>query len=256
MRKTFIAGNWKMHGTKGSVRDLLLALKEGVETADRSISNHAEIAVMPPYIFLAEASDLLKNSLVALGAQNVADALEGAFTGEISAKMLREFGCEYVIIGHSERRAYYSESDELIAKKLVLAVECGLKPVLCVGEQLKEREQGVTEKVIAKQLSAVLELESATQLLANTVIAYEPVWAIGTGLTATPEQAQEVHSFIRKKLKEYVPALAEQLRIIYGGSVKASNATDLIKMPDIDGFLVGGASLKAQEFLEICRCNN
>ncbi|MGE3920870.1 MAG: triose-phosphate isomerase, partial [Gammaproteobacteria bacterium] len=255
MRKTFIAGNWKMHGTVEFVQSLLFDLKEffdgqpaitdviepltglsgkyeeALETVSKKMNesdsvkfDQIEVAVMPSYVFLHQSAVLLEDSKIALGAQNVADALEGAFTGEVSAKMLREFDCEYVIIGHSERRQYYGETDALIAKKLALATECGLKPILCVGEQLKEREQGITEEVIAKQLRSILELENSNDVLEKAVIAYEPVWAIGTGLTATPEQAQQVHLFIRNQVKEKVSALAVQVSIIYGGSVKPSNA--------------------------------
>ena len=195
--------------------------------------------------------DLLANSSIAVGAQDVSEQDSGAFTGEVSAPMLKEFGCTCVIVGHSERRALYGEKDDDTARKFAAARKQGLTPILCVGESLEEREQGITEAVVARQLDAVIALEGVTAL-ADAVIAYEPVWAIGTGKTATPQQAQDVHAFIRGKIAVLDASVAEKVQILYGGSVKGSNAAELFAMPDIDGGLIGGASLNAQEFLAIC----
>jgi triosephosphate isomerase len=198
---------------------------------------------------------LIANTAIKLGAQDVAEQMQGAFTGEVSAPMLQEFACQYVIVGHSERRALFGEKDEDTARKFAAARKQSLIPILCVGESLDEREQGITEQVVARQLDAVIELEGI-EALAEAVIAYEPVWAIGTGKTASPEQAQAVHAFIRAKLAALNSAIAEKVQILYGGSVKGSNAAELFAMPDIDGGLIGGASLDAQEFLAICRAGN
>lgn len=246
MRKAILAGNWKMHGTRQSVQALLekLAAQAGAGAA-------AQMVVFPPFVFLEQAESVLKNSAIRWGAQNVAAEKNGAFTGEISAEMLAEFNCEYVLIGHSERRALYGETDAIIAKKFLLAQEMQLTPVLCVGETLAQREQGLTQHIVTQQLQAILDLPQGARHLSNAVLAYEPVWAIGTGLTATPEQAQKVHACLRRKVAEQNPSIAQQLPILYGGSVKAGNAQALFAMPDIDGGLVGGASLDAQEFLHI-----
>lgn len=250
MRRLLIAANWKMNGTKASAHDLLSAMVNAEKTFERN-----DVTIMPPFVFLAEAHKLLTNSTIHLGAQTVAAEKNGAFTGEISAEMLREFACDYVIIGHSERRAYYGETDAIVANKVLAAVAYDLRPIICVGESLTERHDNLTKKIIEKQLNAILTLDSAHDLLQNACFAYEPIWAIGTGVSATPEQAQEVHSFIRTIIAEFDAELAKKIRIIYGGSVKASNAQALLNMPDIDGALVGGASLIAEEFLEICQCN-
>jgi triosephosphate isomerase (TIM) len=247
MRKPLIVGNWKMNGSRDGSRQLLEAVKVGV--ADL---RGASVAVCPPYVFLPLAESILSGSAVAWGAQNVSQRADGAFTGEISTGMLLGFGCTYVIVGHSERRTLYGEGDQLVAEKFVAARRAGLTPILCVGEQLSEREAGETEMVVARQLDAVLDLDGVTGL-AQAVIAYEPVWAIGTGRTATPEQAQEVHAFIRDRIRQHDAEIAEALLLLYGGSVKASNAAALFAMPDIDGGLIGGASLDANEFLAICR---
>lgn len=244
MRIPIIAGNWKMHGTQAMVSELLGALKHGIGNSDA-----AEMAVFPPYIFLAQVQQMLTGSPITWGAQNLASESGGAFTGEVAGNMLKEFGCKYVLIGHSERRALYGETDAVIAKKFQLALQCGLKPVLCVGETLEERQSGQTQAVVSRQLAAVLDL--GVENLQDAVLAYEPVWAIGTGLTATPEQAQEVHMALRQQVAKHSPSVAENLRILYGGSVKAANAKALFSMPDIDGGLVGGASLDAKEFLQI-----
>ncbi len=244
MRKKLVAGNWKMHGSLAENAALLAAIKPAL--AD------IEAAVCVPFPYLAQAQALLAGSSIRLGAQNLSEQSKGAFTGEVSATMLNDFGCKYVIVGHSERRSLYGESDALVASKFMAAQAAGLTPILCVGESLNERESGVTEAVVGRQLDAVIKLAGVASL-AESVVAYEPVWAIGTGKTASPEQAQAVHAFIRNKLAALDAAVAAQLVIQYGGSVKASNAAELMAQPDIDGGLIGGASLIADEFVAICR---
>ncbi len=244
MRKKLIAGNWKMHGSRAQTDDLLNALKQNIQANARK-----EMIVFPPFVFLAQTQNLLQNSAIKWGAQSVAAEKQGAYTGEISANMLLEFGCQYVLIGHSERRLLYGETDAVIAQKFMLAKQAGLCPVLCVGETLEQHQQGHTQKIVQHQLASILA--TGVENLRNAVLAYEPVWAIGTGLTATPEQAQEVHALLRKQVQAQDPTIAQQLCILYGGSVKAANAKALFAMPDIDGGLVGGASLDAQEFLRI-----
>ncbi len=230
-----VAGNWKMHGSRASNRALLGAiLKGGVQGA--------ECAVCVPYPYLAEVAEQLRGSPVAWGAQNVSEHAQGAYTGEVSAAMLLEFGCRYVIVGHSERRQLYGESDAQVAAKFMAARKSGLTPILCVGETLAEREAGRTEEVVGRQLDALSKVTD----FGNAVLAYEPVWAIGTGRNATPEQAQDVHAFLRKR----IPAAN---RILYGGSVKPQNAAAIFAMPDVDGGLIGGASLVAQDFLAILK---
>jgi len=217
------------------------------------VASKAEVAVCPPYVLIPLVADKLAAANgVAWGGQDLNVNKSGAFTGEISGPMLKDFGCKYVIVGHSERRSLYSESDEVVAEKFGAAQAAGLMPILCVGETLDEREAGTTENVVARQLDAVINKHGIASFK-NAVIAYEPVWAIGTGKTATPEQAQAVHAFIRKKLALADKAVADGIRILYGGSMKGSNAKELIGQPDIDGGLIGGASLKADEFLQICR---
>lgn len=247
MRQPLIAGNWKMNGNKASVQALLKGIISGAKNLP------AELAVFPSFVFLAEAQQTLTPTKISWGAQTVSEHPSGAYTGEVSAQMLREFGCRYVLVGHSERRTLYSESNKVVAAKFNAASQVGLQPVLCVGETLKEREANTTEAVIRQQLEAVLALENGIKCFANAVVAYEPVWAIGTGVTASPEQAQAVHSFIRQLLAKYDENIAQRLRILYGGSVKAANAKALFAMPDIDGGLVGNASLDAQEFIEIAK---
>ncbi len=247
MRQSLVAGNWKMNGSRQGSRQLLEAVKSSI--GDLSA---VRVAVCPPFVFLPLAESVLAGSAVAWGAQNVSHRGEGAFTGEISARMLLDYGCTYAIVGHSERRTLYGEDDRLVAEKFAAARGAGLTPILCVGEHLSEREAGETERVVARQMDAVLDLEGV-QALHGAVVAYEPVWAIGTGRTATPEQAQEVHAFIRGRVGRLSGDVAEALPILYGGSVKGSNAASLFAMPDIDGGLIGGASLDAQEFLTICR---
>jgi triosephosphate isomerase (TIM) len=245
MRRPIVAGNWKMHGSRSEsarlIEDLLVGCPE---------SPQAACVICPPFVYLHEAGRLIRDSAFSLGAQDVCADTHGAFTGEISAAMLKDVGCEYVIVGHSERRLLYRENDQLVARKFGGAHSKGLVPILCVGEQLADREAARTGEVIARQLDAVLELCGAGAL-GQGVIAYEPVWAIGTGRNATPEQAQEVHAFIRARIGERDAKIAAATRILYGGSVKAGNAAELFAMPDVDGGLVGGASLKADEFLTI-----
>lgn len=248
MRKPLIVGNWKMNGTRSSVDELLTALLAGIDSVPV-----AEVAVCPPYVFLDQTFDQLSGSKISYGAQNVYQADEGAYTGEISPGMLREFGCTYVIVGHSERRHLMGETDGQAAEKFLFAGQNNLIPIFCVGETKEQRELDHTLDVLRRQLAPVLLNSAAQEILATAVIAYEPVWAIGTGLTATPEQAQEVHQFIRKELANTNKNLAENVRILYGGSVKQDNAGALFSMPDIDGGLIGGASLNAAEFLEIAK---
>jgi triosephosphate isomerase len=234
-RTPLVAGNWKMHGNRGSNRALLEAILQGM--AGRK---GAECAVCIAFPYLAQAAELLRGTPLAWGAQNVSEHAQGAYTGEVSAAMLLEFGCRYVIVGHSERRQLYGESDVQVAAKFAAVQAAGLTPILCVGETLEERDAGRTEQVVARQLDAVLK----SAAFGEAVLAYEPVWAIGTGRTATPEQAQQVHGFLRTKL-------SPQTRILYGGSVKPQNAAAIFGMPDVDGGLIGGASLVAGDFVVI-----
>ena len=250
MRKPIIAGNWKMNGSRSSIKELLDGVKAGMGDV-----TSAEVAVCAPSIYLADVSEQLSGSAVAWGGQNLSTEAKGAFTGEISAEMLLDFKCKYVIVGHSERRTLYGETDELVAEKFEVARKAGLKPILCIGESLEERESGVTIDVCARQINAVIE-KSGVKALADGVIAYEPIWAIGTGVTATPDQAQETHAAIRKMIAEKDASVAEQVRIQYGGSMNAANAKELLAMEDIDGGLIGGASLKAEDFLAICTAAN
>lgn len=245
MRTRLVMGNWKMNGDLQANQALLSTIVRTVQ-AEPSIYQKGQIVVCPPFPYLAQAAQLLVDSSVELGAQDVSVATSGAYTGEVSASMLKDFACQWVIVGHSERRAYHGESSEAVAEKAKVAMTNGLTPVVCVGESLSERETGRTLAIIDEQLKPIFALGSA--VLAKLVIAYEPVWAIGTGLTATPEQAQEVHAFIRGQL---TTAGVGHVQILYGGSVKANNATSLFAMPDIDGALVGGAALNAEEFLAI-----
>lgn len=246
MRQTLVAGNWKLNGSKASVK----ALVEGIAGGMSDVNGKA-VAVCPPYVYTLLVAELADGTGIAVGAQDVSDQESGAFTGEVSAAMLKDVGCQYVIVGHSERRSLYCEKDEDTAAKYVAAQKEGLKPILCVGELLEERESGDTENVVARQLDAVINL-AGVESLSNAVIAYEPVWAIGTGKTATPEQAQQVHAFIRGKIAAMNADVAEQVQILYGGSMNGSNAAELLAMEDIDGGLIGGASLTPEAFLAIC----
>ncbi|MGV3741498.1 MAG: triose-phosphate isomerase [Burkholderiaceae bacterium] len=244
MRRKLVAGNWKMNGSLGANQVLLEELKSGLQ------GNECDVAVCPPAPYLAQCQARLTGTEIRWGAQDLSMHDAGAFTGEISAEMLRDFACSYVIIGHSERRAYHAESDEQVAAKTVRALSCGLTPIVCVGETLPEREAGMTAQVVSRQIDAVLAGLRAEQC-ADIVVAYEPVWAIGTGRTATPEMAQEIHALLRAKLHGKSAKAASEVRILYGGSVKPGNAKELFSMPDIDGGLIGGASLKANEFIAI-----
>lgn len=246
-RRPLVAGNWKMNGSRTVSGALLAAVRHGVAGGVK-----AEVAVCPPFLYIPLAAEALAGSSVVWGGQNLDTHASGAYTGEVSGPMLKDFECAYVIVGHSERRALYGESDALVAEKYAVAQAAGLVPILCVGETLAEREAGQTENVVARQLDAVVQ-KSGVASLAQAVIAYEPVWAIGTGKTATPQQAQDVHAFIRAKLAKLDATVANGVRILYGGSVKGSNAQELFGQADIDGGLIGGASLQAEEFLTIVR---
>ena len=246
MRKKFVAGNWKMHGSFQQNTALLENLKAHVSDVA------CEVAVCVPYPYLAQAQSMVEGSVIGLGAQNLSEHVSGAFTGEVSASMLKEFGCRYVLVGHSERRAQYGESDAVVAAKFAAAQAVGIVPVLCVGESLAERQSGLTAQVVSRQLSAVLDLLGVAAL-ESSVVAYEPVWAIGTGMTATPGQSQEVHFAIRSQVAVQNAVIAGGLRILYGGSVKPQNAKELFAQADIDGGLIGGAALVADDFLAICR---
>ncbi|MBI5108021.1 MAG: triose-phosphate isomerase [Rhodocyclales bacterium] len=243
MRVKLVAGNWKMHGSLASNQGLLNAVREGV-------SGVAEIAVCVPYPYLAQARSVLDGSKVSWGAQDVSEHAQGAYTGEVSGSMLADFGCRYALVGHSERRSFYGDTDGVVAAKFAAAQKAGLVPVLCVGELLAEREAGITGAVVTRQLDAVLA-SSGVGAFANAVVAYEPVWAIGTGRTASPEQAQAVHALIRERFASESADIARGLRILYGGSVKPGNARELFGQPDIDGGLIGGAALVAADFLAI-----
>jgi triosephosphate isomerase len=245
MRKILVAGNWKMNASSAMVKELLEGLLEGSRD-DRNV----DMAVFPPFPYLSQAQSLLEGSSIAWGGQTVNPAEKGAHTGEVATSMLLDFGCRYVLVGHSERRTIYGETDEDVAERFATALEAGLEPVLCVGETLEERESEETEAVVARQIDAVLA-RCGIEAFANATVAYEPVWAIGTGKTASPEQAQAVHAFIRDKFSALDAIIAGQLRILYGGSVNGSNAADLFAREDIDGGLVGGASLKVDDFLAI-----
>lgn len=241
MRKPLVIGNWKMHGSREGVTKLLTAL------VSNGVGGAVEVAVCPAYVHLGQAVDQCASASIAVGAQDCSHLNDGARTGEVAAVMLADMGCHWVILGHSERRAFHAESDELIAAKLSVAAEAGLKPILCVGETREQRESGEAESVVASQLVGALQGQASFESL---VVAYEPVWAIGTGLTASPEQAQAMHAFIRGELAG-LGIDADATRLLYGGSVKATNAAELFSQPDIDGALVGGAALVAADFQAI-----
>lgn len=249
MRKTIIAGNWKMNNDLKESEKLIVELKNLLQNE----KPNCDVIVCPPFTSLSEALKLLKGSQVKLGAQNMHFEDSGAFTGEVSAAMLKSVGCEFVILGHSERRHIFSESDEVINKKIKKALTAGLKPIFCVGELLAERETGITNDVVKRQILKGLDGISADDMK-NIIIAYEPVWAIGTGKTASPAQAQEVHEFVRDLIEiDYSLEIANELTIQYGGSVKPDNAKELLSQKDIDGALVGGACLKADSFFGIIK---
>lgn len=248
MRQKLLVGNWKMHGSKAQVSDLITGLITRLESQR---DNHGpQVVICPTAVHLDMAASLLADSEIALGAQNAYSQDQGAFTGEWSPSMLAEFSVRYVLVGHSERRQLFGESNALVAQKYVAAQEAGLIPILCVGETLAEREQGRTQERVIEQLDAVLELAGA-ESLKSAVIAYEPVWAIGTGKTATPVEAQAVHRVLREYIADLGSDLAQQISLLYGGSVNATNAKALFAEPDIDGGLIGGASLKAEEFSKL-----
>jgi len=245
MRDFLVAGNWKMNGSTASSKELVAGILQGVPATDR-----VELLVCPPFPYLASVSEQVAGSAVSLGAQNVSEHESGAFTGEVAPAMLRDIGCKYVIVGHSERRSLYGETSFEVAAKFKAALDAGLKPILCVGETLEQRESGGTESVVEVQLGAVIDKVGIAGFK-SAVVAYEPVWAIGTGVTASPEQAQDVHRHIRGVMAGHDAEVAESTQILYGGSMKGENAAGLLSMPDIDGGLIGGASLKAGDFLAI-----
>lgn len=248
MRQALVAGNWKMNGTRAQAAALVDGILAGID----SVAN-VEIVLCPPFIYLPLlAQKVNRQSGIAYGGQNLDSHASGAYTGEISGPMLADIGCRYVIVGHSERRALFGESDEIVMHKCRAAQECNLIPILCIGETLRDRESGRAEAVIEAQLDAV-STELGVGALDRMVLAYEPVWAIGTGRTATPEQAQQAHRFLREQVEAVDARVAAGMRILYGGSVKAANARELFSQPDIDGGLIGGASLESQEFLNICK---
>ena len=247
MRRPFVAGNWKMNGSRERTRALVAGVCEGARKLPE-----VDVGLCPPFVYVADARGALGDAPVRLGGQNCAGVEQGAFTGEVSACMLADVGCSFVLVGHSERRTLYAEGDAEVARKAGLALAAGLTPVVCVGETLAEREAEQTETTVGRQLDAVMDLLDDDGL-ARIVIAYEPVWAIGTGRTATPAQANAVHAFLRARVSARDPDVAAGLRILYGGSVKAENAAQIFAEPDVDGGLIGGASLDAGQFIDICR---
>ncbi len=244
MRRILVAGNWKLHGSLSMVETMVSAIKGAI-----SDKGSVDFAIFPPALFLPEVSRQAKGTSLFFGGQDVSVKENGAYTGEISAAMQKEFSCQMVLVGHSERRTYHAESSQLVAQKALAAQHAGLIPVVCIGETLEERESGRTEEVVAEQLNAVLSMNGID--LQQIIVAYEPVWAIGTGVTASPEQAQETHAFVRKLIRNVDAAAAEKTQILYGGSVKPDNAATLFSQNDIDGGLIGGASLDAKSFLGI-----
>lgn len=245
MRRAMVAANWKMNGSRALISELLSTFRDSISTS------HVDAVVFPPAVFLPMTEEYLSGSNVAWGGQNCHSVESGAYTGEISLPMLKEFGCQFVLVGHSERRSLFGETDLVVADKVEAALRSGVTPMICVGETLEQREADQTQQVVEEQIQAVLD-RVGSEGLGNSVIAYEPVWAIGTGKTASPEQAQQVHEFIRGVIAKSDANVAENIHILYGGSVNAGNAKELFAMKDIDGGLVGGASLKADEFVAIC----
>lgn len=246
MRRKLIAGNWKMNASLGANATLLAGIKSELNQPA------CDVAVCVPAPYYSQCQTELAGSAIAWGGQDISEHESGAYTGEVSASMLLDFGCQYAIVGHSERRSYHVESNELVAKKTVRALKSGLTPIVCVGETLAEREAGHTDKIVGQQIDAVLAAIDVTDLK-NVVVAYEPVWAIGTGKTATPQMAQDVHAMLRARIAKKSEAAALHVKILYGGSMKPDNAKELLSMTDIDGGLIGGAALKAQDFLAIIR---
>jgi triosephosphate isomerase len=241
-----VAGNWKMHGSRAANRALLTELERRLKP-----EWPIDVVVFPPYVYLADAARILEDGQILLGAQDVCAEPGGAFTGQVAASMLKDVGCRYVIVGHSERRRLYHEDDALVARKFAAVLQAGLTPVLCVGETLEEHEAHQAETVVSRQIDAVTAMNGIASF-AQGIVAYEPVWAIGTGRTASPQQAQTVHAYLRNRIAAQDANIAGHLRILYGGSVKGGNAAELFSMPDVDGGLVGGASLSADEFQQIC----
>jgi triosephosphate isomerase (TIM) len=250
MRRKMVVGNWKMHGNVVSNKVLL----EGVIAGVRDLHN-ADYVVCVPYPYLGQAQSLLQGTNIAWGAQNLCSTKDGALTGAVAPYMLLDYGCSHVIIGHSERRSQFHETDDTAAARFNAALEVGLTPVFCMGESLEERDSDWTDFIVGRQLDSIMR-RYGVDVLTRAVLAYEPLWAVGSGNPATPEQAQEVHAFIRKRIARCDPKVAAEVRILYGGSVKPSNAAQLFAMPDIDGGLIGGASLTAEEFVPICRAAN
>ena len=250
MRTPLVAGNWKMNGSRAMAAGLMADVRAGLAGI-----GDVDVVICPPFVLVRQCSQAAEGTSIAVGGQNLDSHEPGAFTGEIAAEMLMDAGCEYVIVGHSERRSLYGETDELVAHKTRVAFTKGLTPIICLGETLEEREQGATEEVVTRQLVAVLS-EAGAEIFPRAIIAYEPGWAIGTGRTATDAQAQDVHALVRELLAGANSTAAESTRILYGGSVKPENAAGLFSQPDIDGGLIGGASLKAEDFLGIIRAAN
>lgn len=246
-RARLVAGNWKMNGSLAANRGLLDALKPAVAAV-----SSVQITICPPFPYLGQVAACLEGTRIALGGQDVSRHEAGAYTGDVSASMLKEFGCRYAIVGHSERRQLHGETDAEVAAKFIAAQQAGLLPIVCVGESLEQRERGETEAVVGRQLQAILQ-GAGVKSMAAAVLAYEPVWAIGTGRNATPEQAQTVHAFLRKCVATLDHKVADALSILYGGSVKSANAADIFSQPDVDGGLIGGASLIADDFAAICK---
>ena len=247
MRTPLVAGNWKMNGSRESVKELI----SGVISGAKSLTD-VEVVVCPPFIYIADVTAATAGSNVEVGSQDVCTELKGAFTGETSIDMIKDFSCKYAIIGHSERRTLYGETDEVVAEKFTTVKNAGVTPIFCIGETLEERESGITEEVCARQIDAVFSAQG-DNAFENSVIAYEPVWAIGTGKTASPEQAQAVHAFIRQHIAKRNADIAEKVQILYGGSMNPANAKELMSQTDIDGGLIGGASLKADDFMAVCQ---
>jgi len=251
LRKPLVAGNWKMNGSFEDTNELLIGIADNLIEHSESELN-TEILICPPYVYLETASRLLSDTQMILGSQNVCTELKGAYTGEISSSMLKDLTCTYSIVGHSERRNIYGESDTTVGHKFDAAAKCGLNPILCLGESLEERLDNKAISVIKRQLDAVVDI-AGVNAFAHAVIAYEPVWAIGTGKTATPQQAQDIHKNIREMIAQRSGKIADEIRILYGGSVKPNNAAEIFSMPDIDGGLIGGASLNADDFTAIIK---
>ena len=245
-RQPLVAGNWKLNGSRSSVKALATALVDGVSDVT------CDVLVCPSFVHIQDVQSVVANSAIKLGSQNCSTQSSGAFTGEVAAEMLQEFGCSHIIVGHSERRQLFGESDAVVAEKAAAVQNAGLIPIICIGETLEEREAGNWQSVMSAQLDAVIAV-IGIDAFANAVIAYEPVWAIGTGKSASSEQAQEVHAMLRSKLADLSSSVAASVKILYGGSVKPANAKELFSQPDIDGGLIGGAALNADDFLAICR---